>query len=100
MPYGDRQVSHKGSEPGFQDVPLHDHPADGIRTVQNDKAQAAFGACIHCHRHSGDIGIESRAYVLNVKNKNVETFQHLRRGFLDVAVKAVNRDLATFALSG
>ncbi len=63
---------------------------NGVRPVEDVELDSLFPRRFQAISQCGDVSVEARAHVLDVKNQRVYPFEHLGVGPLDVAIQAVD----------
>ena len=91
MPDGKRMVSGKRQLVGIRERAFNHFSVDRIYPVEHDKSDFVLRGFLHRQAQRGDIGVEPRADVLNVKDERVDSFEHSGCWFSCVAVEAVDR---------
>ena len=66
-------------------------PPSGSGRSSTKNAMWCFRRRFHAIRHRRDVGVEAHARVLNIEDKRIDAFQHLRRRPARLAVQAVDR---------
>src|SRR6267142_4464081 len=87
---GDGMHSDKGLQLRPSDRAIH-VGAVGIRTIQYDEAFSIFRARFHGVMEGADVRIESRAYILDIKNENIDIGQLLRGRLVILSIKRNQR---------
>ena len=65
------------------------HATDRVRTVEDDEANACFGARLHRERHRPHEGVDPNPHVLQIEEERIEPLEH--RGCRLAAPFAVER---------
>ena len=89
----DRQghVSDKGPLVGIEHRPFHFYPTDRIGPIQNIERNLRPGSFLHTVGKGRHISVKASADILNIKDQDLNPFQHLRSGPLGLTIEAVNR---------
>ena len=90
MPHGQGEIADKRELRLLQAGPFDQKAPQGIRPVEDIYGDISFGCRLHHIGERGDVGIKSRANVLDVEYQGVETFEHLRGGPSGFAIKAID----------
>src|SRR5207302_1921036 len=61
-----------------------------VDAIQDKVFFSALSGGFHRHRHSGRVGIETAADILDVKDQGIQVFELLRRWFLSLTVQAID----------
>src|SRR5207249_4225677 len=68
----------------------------GIDPIQNIELNVRFGGCLQAQTHRAAVSVKPAADVLDIKDERIKAFELFRRGFVSLAIEAVNRQSGYF----
>src|SRR5271157_913883 len=87
---GHGKVADKGMQVRVQYGTIHLGAVNGVRPVEDEELDPLFPRRLQAISQRGDVSVEARAHILNIKNQGVDALEHLGAGPLDFTIQAVD----------
>ena len=95
MSHGDRRQSNEAPKLQVEPWSLEDDASERIGTIQDQYLHARLGTCFQTVDDGPNVGVDSRANILQIDHQDVELAEHLWRWLPTVAVQTIDRDAPT-----